>query len=212
MPIFELSNELIFPHPDLSHPSGLLAIGGDLSLERLLLAYSNGIFPWYSQGEPIMWWSPDPRMVLFPDEFRLSDSLRRTCKSGVFQTTINNCFRKVLENCSTVPRKGQEGTWLTSEMKRAYLRLHKAGYALSFETFSNGELVGGLYGVNIGNTFFGESMFHLAANASKVAFVRFIKWCTEKNIRLIDVQQNTIHLASLGAREIPRSEFLKLIG
>lgn len=211
MPVFKLSKELVFPPPEMAHPTGLLAIGGDLSQDRLILAYSNGIFPWYSEGEPLMWWSPDPRMVLFPDEFKLSSGLRKKYMSDLFETSINTCFRKVLDYCSKVPRRNQQGTWITSAMKRAYTRLHKAGYAHSFETFYKGELVGGLYGVCIGNAFFGESMFYLMTDASKVAFVRFVDWCKENNIKVIDVQQNTTHLASLGAREIPRQEFLKLL-
>lgn len=211
MPVFELPDDLVFPNPEMAHSSGLLAIGGDLSTERLLLAYSNGIFPWFSEGEEIMWWSPNPRMVLFPEEFRLSKSLRRTIASGIFEVRMNTAFKIVMDSCSDVPRTAQHGTWITDDMKAAYLNLHNAGYAHSFETFCNDKLVGGLYGVCLGQAFFGESMFHKKSDASKVAFAGLIKWCLGNGIRIIDAQQNTPHLASLGAREIPRKKFLELI-
>lgn len=211
MPVFELPDDLVFPNPEMAHSSGLLAIGGDLSQERLLLAYSNGIFPWFSEGEEIMWWSPNPRMVLFPEEFRLSKSLRRTIASGIFEVRMNTAFKIVMDSCSDVPRTAQHGTWITDDMKAAYLNLHNAGYAHSFETFCNDKLVGGLYGVCLGQAFFGESMFHKKSDASKVAFAGLIKWCLRNDIRIIDAQQNTPHLASLGAREIPRKKFLELI-
>lgn len=211
MPVYELSGSLIFPDPELAHPSGLLAIGGDLSVPRLLLAYSNGIFPWYSEGEEIMWWSPDPRMVLFPEKFKPSKSLRKLIASELFEFKINTCFSDVIRCCGEVPRKGQNGTWITNEMNDAYTKLHLAGYAHSFETFLDGQLAGGLYGVSIGKAFFGESMFHLVKDASKVAFAHFIAWCLKNGIQIIDAQQKTQHLESLGATEIPRKEFLNII-
>jgi leucyl/phenylalanyl-tRNA---protein transferase len=211
MPVFKLTKDLVFPPPELADPSGLLAVGGDLSSARLLLAYSNGIFPWYSEGEPIMWWSPDPRMVLFPQDFKPSKSLSRSIASGIFEVRMNTCFTEVMQHCGAVPRKEQEGTWITKAMIKAYSGLNLDGYAHSFETFSNGKLVGGLYGVCIGRAFFGESMFHHQTDASKVAFATLIDWCTHQDIRIIDAQQNTPHLASLGAVEISRKEFLELI-
>lgn len=208
MKLFELPKALVFPDPSLAGSTGLLAIGGDLSLPRLLLAYSNGIFPWFGSDDPILWWSPDPRMVLFTKDFKPSKSLRRTVASGRFEVRFNTCFDRVIDLCSKVAREGQEESWITPAMKRAYLRLHKAGFAHSFETFLNGELAGGLYGVRIGNVFSGESMFHLVSDASKAAFVHLVQWCTTEGITLIDAQQSTPHLASLGAVEISRKEFL----
>jgi leucyl/phenylalanyl-tRNA---protein transferase len=211
MTVYELSDQLVFPSPELAHHSGLLAIGGDLTLARLILAYSNGIFPWFSKGDPIMWWSPDPRMVVFPDRFKPSKSLRRAISSGKFHVRMNTCFTRVMRHCGDVPRKDQDGTWITHEMLDAYAILHEAGFAHSVETFCGEELVGGLYGVCLGNTFFGESMFHLVSDASKVAFAYLIGWCLEHAISVIDAQQNTSHLASLGGVEISRKEFLAII-
>ncbi len=212
MPVFELTDQLIFPHPAYAAPSGLLAVGGDLSTQRLILAYSNGIFPWFSEDDPIMWWSPNPRMVLFPHEFKTSKSLRKTLRSNTFEVRMNTCFPEVIKACSEAPRKSDTGeTWISPDMQHAYIRLHRMGYAHSFETFHSNRLVGGLYGVRIGSAFFGESMFHYETDASKVALSALTQWCVAQEIRVIDAQQSTPHLASLGAREIPRSEFLSLI-
>ena len=200
-----------FPNPEESEPDGLIAIGGDLSPARLINAYCCGIFPWYDDGEPILWWSLDPRMVLFPDEFRYSKSLRRVVQSGRFEVRIDTCFEDVMRSCGKVDRtaQGQDGTWITEEMVTAYVCLHRLGLAHSFETFYQGRLVGGLYGVSLGPFFFGESMFHTMTDASKVAFVRLVEFCRAHGFRLIDAQQETTHLASLGARSIPRSDYLR---
>jgi leucyl/phenylalanyl-tRNA---protein transferase len=211
MPVFELNRSLVFPHPSLANPDGLLAVGGDLSVDRLLLAYSNGIFPWFGPDDPILWWSPDPRMVLFPSRFKASKSLRAAVASGRFEVRINSCFKQVILQCGRVERKGQEESWITPQMEKAYTKLHLAGHAHSFETFLNGTLVGGLYGVRIGKVFSGESMFHLVSDASKVAFVLLVNWCLTEGITLIDAQQNTPHLASLGATEISREAFLTFL-
>ena len=199
-----------FPDPEEAEPDGIIAIGGDLSPMRLINAYCCGIFPWFNENDPILWWSLDPRMVLFPEEFRYSKSLRRIIKSGKFQVRIDTQFEAVMRHCAHVDRsaQGQTGTWITEEMVEAYVCLHHLGIAHSFETYYQGTLVGGLYGVSLGPFFFGESMFHTMTDASKVAFVRLVQFCTEHHFRLIDAQQETPHLASLGARPIPRSEYL----
>lgn len=210
--IYQLDPEYIgFPDPEEAEPEGLLAIGGDLSVPRLLEAYCCGIFPWYSEEEPLLWWSLDPRMVLFPEEFRCSKSLRRVVKSGRFEVRIDTCFEQVMRHCGSVQREDQDGTWITEEMVQAYLALHEHGFAHSFETFFHGELVGGLYGVSIGDVFCGESMFHTMTDASKVALVRLVEFCRQHHFRLIDAQQETRHLASLGARPIPRKDYLKIL-
>ncbi len=212
MPVYQLpDDEMIFPHPDLANEEGLLAVGGDLSVPRLLLAYTNGIFPWYNEGEPVLWWSPDPRLVLFPDEFKRQKSLRLLVNKSRFQVTFDKAFEQVIEQCGNVKRKNQKGTWITKEMKIAYTKLHKLGIARSVETWENGKLVGGLYGLLIGKVFFGESMFHTVDNASKVAFWYLIEKLRKNDIQLIDAQQDTPHLRSLGARLIPRKEFLTLL-
>jgi leucyl/phenylalanyl-tRNA--protein transferase len=202
---------LSFPDPDEADDSGLLAVGGDLSVERLKLAYSKGIFPWYEEGMPVLWWSPDPRMVLFPDKMIVSHSLKQTLKKDLFQVTYDTCFEEVIEQCSSTPRVMQEGTWITREMKSAYIRLHKAGYAHSAETWHNGQLVGGLYGVSIGRAFFGESMFHRMTNASKVALYYFLEKLRLMDFQIIDAQVYTNHLESLGGELIPRNTFLELL-
>lgn len=201
-----------FPDPEEAEPDGLVAIGGDLSPQRLINAYCQGLFPWYSEGEPIMWWSLDPRMVLFPDEFRCSKTLRRLVRSGRFEVRIDTCFEEVMHQCAQVEREGQDGTWITSEMIAAYVKLHQLGVAHSFETFREGHLVGGLYGVSVGQIFCGESMFHIETDASKVAMVRLVEFCRQHNFRLIDAQQETSHLASLGARPIKRADYLAILG
>lgn len=202
---------MIFPPVALAEPDGLLAIGGDLSKERLLLAYHNGIFPWY-EGKHILWWSPDPRFVLFPDELKVSKSMRQLIRRETFVFTINKAFSEVIANCRTIARRGQDGTWITEEVKDAYGRLHKEGYVHSAETWLNGELVGGLYGVRLGKAFFGESMFSKYSNASKYAFIRYVEQLRSEGVELIDCQVYTEHLESLGARMIPRSEFIQRIG
>ncbi|HZP85405.1 MAG TPA: leucyl/phenylalanyl-tRNA--protein transferase [Burkholderiales bacterium] len=187
-------------------PNGLLAAGGDLSPQRLLTAYRRGIFPWYSEGEPILWWSPDPRMVLFPNELKISRSLRKRLRKTPFRVLADTAFEQVLEKCSE-PRPDQVGTWITDEMKQAYCLLHQMGLAHSVESWREGELVGGLYGVALGRVFFGESMFSRATDASKVAFVHLVHQLIQWDFELIDCQMRTDLLASFGAREIPRSQF-----
>ncbi len=191
----------------LRQPNGLLAAGADLSPTRLLEAYRHGIFPWFSEGDPILWWSPDPRMVLFPGEFKISRSLRKTLLRGQYQMRCDTAFEQVMRACSQ-PREGQNGTWIQEDMIAAYVRLHKAGYAHSIETWMDNELVGGLYGVSIGRMFYGESMFSTKADASKIALAYLTAQLKRWNFGMIDCQMNTPHLASLGAREITRREFL----
>lgn len=202
------------PFPPVSHalrsPNGLLCAGADLSPGRLLDAYAHGIFPWYSDGDPILWWSPDPRMVLFPDELKVSRSLRRTIARGTYETRYDTAFREVMAQCAA-PRDGQAGTWIQPEMIDAYARLHALGHAHSVESWRDGALAGGLYGIAIGRVFFGESMFSRAPDASKVALVRLVERLRGMDVRVIDCQQATRHLASLGAREITRRDFLRLL-
>jgi len=211
MPVFRLSESLVFPPCHYAEPDGLLAIGGDLSPERLLLAYRMGIFPWYSDDMPILWWSPDPRLVLFPDELRVSTSLRRTMKKQVFRITYDKAFHGVIDQCAQVRRRSGEGTWLVPEMIEAYCSLHRQGYAHSVESWLEGELVGGLYGVALGRIFFGESMFSLRSDASKAALVQLVQWLQSWDYELIDCQVRTEHLKRFGAREIPREIFLTLV-
>ena len=200
-----------FPDVSLAGEDGLLASGGSLESEVLLEAYSKGIFPWYSEGSPILWWSPDPRMVLYPEKFRISKSLRQTLRTNKLEIRINTVFPELIEQCSLVPRPGQEGTWITREMTDAYIHLHKEGYAHSFEVFRQEKLVGGLYGVSLGRAFFGESMFHLERDASKVALYHLVEFARKNQFDCIDAQQSTDHLKSLGAIELNRTEFLVLI-
>ena len=194
----------------LKAPNGLLCAGGDLSPDRIVDAYSHGIFPWFSDGDPILWWSPDPRMVLFPGELKVSRSLRKAVARGEYETRVDTAFRDVMEACAE-PRDGQGGTWIVPEMIDAYTALHERGLAHSVESWSDGELVGGLYGVSLGKVFFGESMFTRAPDASKVALVHLVERLRESGYRVIDCQQATAHLASLGAREITRREFAQLV-
>ncbi len=190
----------------LKSPNGLLCAGGDLSPQRLVDAYSRGIFPWFSEGDPILWWSPDPRMVLFPGELKVSRSLRRTVERGAFETRVDTAFAEVIARCAA-PRPNQSGTWIVPEMVRAYTALHELGFAHCVESWRDGELAGGLYGVSLGRVFFGESMFSREPDASKVALVRLVERLRVEGCDLIDCQQATAHLASLGAREIRRKEF-----
>lgn len=206
-----LSKELTFPSPNLANRNGLLALGGDLSVERLILAYSSGIFPWYNEGEPICWYSPNPRMVLFPEELKVSKTMKQVLSRNYFEITFDTAFESVIKNCSTVPREGQRGTWITNDMIEAYVALHELGYAHSVEAWQNGELVGGLYGVSLGKCYFGESMFAKVSNASKAAFITMVQMLKSKDFKLIDCQIYTEHLASLGARLIPRKDFLELL-
>lgn len=194
----------------LDEPAGLLAAGGDLSPARLIAAYQRGIFPWYSPGQPVLWWSPDPRAVLFPQEFRCSRSLAKTIRNRGFETTINRDFVGVIDGCAA-PRAQSLGTWITPEMRDAYIELHREGYAHSIETYLRGELVGGLYGVRLGGVFFGESMFSRERDASKVALARLVTVCIEQKIVVIDCQLASHHLASLGSRNIPRAQFQALL-
>ncbi len=194
----------------LKSPNGLLCAGGDLTPARILDAYAHGIFPWFSEGDPILWWSPDPRMVLFPGELKVSRSLRKTVERGAYETRFDTAFGRVIAECAA-PREGQAGTWIVPEMIAAYTALHQRGYVHSVESWRDGELVGGLYGMALGQVFFGESMFSRAPDASKVALVKLVERLSAQGVRLIDCQQATAHLASLGAREIPRREFAKRV-
>ena len=194
----------------LKSPNGLLCAGGDLSPARLIEAYSRGIFPWFSEGDPILWWSPDPRMVLFPDELKVSRSLRKSADRGPFEVRVDTAFEAVIAACAA-PRAGQAGTWIVPEMVAAYTRLHELGFAHSVESWQDDRLVGGLYGVALGPVFFGESMFAHAPDASKVALVRLVERLKARDCPVIDCQQATPHLASLGAREIPRKAFAQLV-
>ena len=213
MPVFWLSEEdLGFPDPELANEDGILAVGGDLSVERLLLAYQNGLFPWYNPADPILWWSPDPRFVLFPSELKIAKSMRSYFNQRKFEVTFDQEFEKVIRACKEQYRKGQEGgTWISDEMVEAYCNLHKEGFAHSAEVWNGEKLVGGLYGVCLGKIFFGESMFSKENNASKVGFITLVRTLEDRGIKLIDCQQETRHLKSLGGRGIKRSDFLKLI-
>ena len=210
MPLFALSKELIFPPVHLSEPDGLLAMGGDLTTERLLLAYRNGIFPWFD-GDTPLWWCPDPRFVLFPPELKISKSMKQLIKKDAFSFTINKAFAEVIGNCKTSPRKDQLGTWITEDVKTAYIKLHQLGYAHSAEAWLNGELVGGCYGIRMDKVFFGESMFSKVANASKYAFINYVEFLQKEKIELIDCQVYTPHLESLGATMIEREKFINLL-
>lgn len=210
MHLHMLSKELWFPSVDEALPDGLLAIGGDLSTDRLLLAYHKGIFPWYDEGEP-MWWCPDPRFVLFPENLKVSKSMKQVLNKGLFEFKTNTAFGAVIHNCRKSPRPGQDGTWISDDIIEAYTELHKLGYAHSAEAWMNGELVGGLYGVRLGNVFFGESKFSKVSNASKYAFIKYVQWLHQDGVQLIDCQVYTEHLESLGAEMIPRHEFIQML-
>jgi leucyl/phenylalanyl-tRNA--protein transferase len=209
MPVFLLSEQLAFPPPQLAGKEGLLAVGGDLSLKRLLLAYRMGIFPWYAQGEPILWWSPDPRLVLYPDELHISRSLLKTLRKGQFRVTLDTAFTRVMQACAQSRKRSEQGTWIMPEMIEAYGRLKDAGYAHSVECWHENRLVGGLYGVSLGRCFFGESMFSEVSNASKIALVHLAAFLKSHAFHFIDCQIKTSHLVRLGAREITRAQFLQ---
>jgi leucyl/phenylalanyl-tRNA--protein transferase len=206
-----LSHKIQFPAVDHADESGLLAIGGDLHPERLLLAYRSGIFPWYSEGEPICWFSPDPRFVLFPSEIRISKSMQQFIRKKELHFKTNTAFKEVISFCQQVKRDGQDGTWITEEMKAAYIQLHELGYAYSAEAWNGNKLVGGLYGLKLGHIFFGESMFSHQSNASKFAFIKYVQQLQKENIQLIDCQVYTEHLESLGAKMIPRKAFISIL-
>ena len=210
-PLTFLTNDLYFPSVENATAEGLLAVGGDLSPERLILAYKSGIFPWFNEGSLILWWSPDPRMVLFPERIKISKSMRKVLKNNQFSYTKNNCFEAVIDQCALAKREGQEGTWITHEMKEAYLKLHELGYAQSYEIWQDDKMVGGLYGIDLGHIFCGESMFSLVSNASKFAFIKLADELQQKKYSLIDCQLYTKHLESLGAEEIPRSRFIEIL-
>ena len=212
MTIYKLSDDLIFPDPSQAEDEGLLAVGGDLRLERILLAYSMGIFPWYSDGQPLLWWSPNPRAILIPDQVHISKSLRRTLKSRKFSLRFDSRFEDVIRNCSNAKRDGQPGTWITEDMIEAYCGLHKTGFAHSVEAYRERELVGGLYGISLGKAFFGESMFSHQADASKIALVTLAKLAGNLNFDFIDCQLPTEHLSSMGAVDISRDEYLLKLG
>jgi leucyl/phenylalanyl-tRNA--protein transferase len=202
---------LVFPPAGSADEDGLVMAGGDLSPARLLLAYSRGIFPWYTEGQPILWWSLDPRCVLYPEKLHVPSSLRRVMNSGRFTFTENACFDRVMRACALVPRRGQDGSWITQEMVLAYARLHRMGHAHSVEVWEGGELAGGLYGVQTGRVFCGESMFHTVPDASKAAVVHLVEWLTRRGVALIDCQQTTEHMTRFGAEEISRGEYLDLL-
>jgi len=211
MPVFALTEELAFPFPELADPSGLLAVGGDLSPERLLLAYQYGIFPWFNPDEPFLWWSPDPRLVLFPEKLKVKKSMRPILNQGRFRITYDRAFGQVIRACKTTPREGQDGTWITPDMVEAYEELHRLGFAHSVEAWQGEELVGGLYGISLGDCYFGESMFAHVSNASKAAFITLVRDLQEDGIGLIDCQTPTEHLMSLGAEKMKRKPFLDLL-
>lgn len=209
--MFLLNNQLYFPPVEMADEDGLLAIGGDLGSARLLLAYQSGIFPWYNEHEPILWWCPDPRFVLFPGELKISSSMRGVMNNGKFRFSINRAFTEVVQNCKTIPRREQDGTWISPAVQHAYTLLHEQGYAHSAEAWMNGELVGGVYGIRLGNIFFGESMFSKISNASKFAFINYVQFLKKENVQLIDCQVYTEHLESLGARMIERKIFIEML-
>ena len=209
--MYFLSKELFFPPVSNANPDGILAIGGDLSPQRLLLAYKSGIFPWFEQGEPIFWWSPSPRMVLFLDELVISKSMRNILNRNIFKVTFNQNFREVISNCQKIKRDGQNGTWITNNMIEAYCKLHEMGIAKSVEVWQNEELVGGLYGVDLGHIFCGESMFSKVSNASKAAFIALVNELKKGDYKVLDCQVYNEHLESLGCCEIDRTDFMEIL-
>ncbi|WP_420575847.1 leucyl/phenylalanyl-tRNA--protein transferase [Ekhidna sp.] len=210
MPIYQLTDDLIFP-PVEGAEDGIVAVGGDLLPERLIIAYQSGIFPWYTKGDPIIWWSPDPRFVLFPDKLHISRSMKRVLNSDKFSITYNQTFERVIHQCKQMPRAGQQGTWITEEMELAYIRLHDMGFAESVEVWKGDELVGGMYGVRTGNIFSGESMFSKEANASKLALIHFIQKFQQEGGKLFDCQVHSKHMETMGAEEILREGFLNYL-
>ncbi|MCD4741504.1 MAG: leucyl/phenylalanyl-tRNA--protein transferase [Desulfobacteraceae bacterium] len=211
MSVYKLSSKLEFPPPYLAEPNGLLCIGGDLSTERLLLAYSNGIFPWYSDDEPLLWWSPDPRLVLYPKNIKISRSLNKKIKNHYFKITVDKAFEDVISACSMTRTQNSQETWLVDEMIHAYIKLHKEGFAHSVECWKNDRLAGGLYGISLGGCFFGESMFTYVSDASKIALATLTNHLLNLNFDLIDCQVTTDHLISMGAFEISRKAFLNIL-
>ena len=209
--MYHVTEALYFPAVETASPEGILAFGGDLSPERLLLAYQSGIFPWFEAGEPILWWSPNPRMVLFLDELKVSKSMRHILNRNIFKVTFNQEFKAVISNCQNVKRDGQNGTWITNEMIEAYCKLHELGIAKSVEVWKDDKLVGGLYGIDLGHVFCGESMFSLVSNASKVAFISLVNQLKSEKYQILDCQVYNEHLESLGCREINRDDFIKII-
>ncbi len=208
VPVFQLTDDLVFPDPALAAEGGLLAVGGDLRPERLVLAYRNGIFPWYSEGRPILWWSPSPRLLLLPEELHVGRSLRKTMRRAPYRISLDEAFERVIEACASTPRSDQDGTWITDDMRAAYVELHARGVAHSVEAWDGDRLVGGLYGLAIGTAFFGESMFAHAADASKIAFVTLVQQLRAWSFRLVDCQVVTDHLLRFGAREFELDAFL----
>jgi leucyl/phenylalanyl-tRNA--protein transferase len=209
MPVFLLSDKISFPPPYLASKEGLLAVGGDLSQKRLLLAYRTGIFPWFSDDEPILWWSPDPRLVLYPEEIRVSKTLKKIIKKNMFHVTMDSAFVQVINQCAKIRLQNNQGTWIVKEMIDAYCKLHESGFAHSVEAWYQGELAGGLYGVSLGKCFFGESMFTRVSNASNVVLVKLVEHLNALSFDMIDCQLTNEHLFRFGAREIPRVSFLK---
>lgn len=210
MPIYQLTDEIMFPNPELAEEDGLLAIGGDLRWERLVLAYCNGIFPWYNEDDPILWWCTKPRFIIKPNEVRVSKSMKRVFNRGEFKVTFNNDFEGVISNCKALREKG-EGTWITDDMKEAYINLFNKGFALSVEVYKESKLVGGLYGVKIGRCFFGESMFSIETNASKVALISICKKLERENYLFLDCQMHTNHLESMGGKFVSWGEFESML-
>ncbi|WP_340199694.1 leucyl/phenylalanyl-tRNA--protein transferase [Ascidiimonas sp. W6] len=209
--MFYLTDKLEFPPAQSASEDGIVAVGGDLSPERLILAYNSGIFPWFEEEDIILWWSPDPRMVLYPEKLKISSSMRKILKNNYFSITYNQNFKEVIQNCAAVKRSGQAGTWITESMIKGYTALHEMGLAVSVEVWKDKELVGGLYGIDLGHVFCGESMFSKVSNASKAAFISLVKRLNGKGYKLVDCQVYTEHLESLGAEEIARSEFLEIL-
>ena len=209
MPVYLLPEAIVFPSPHLARRDGLLAVGGDLSMDRLLEAYRQGIFPWYQDGEPILWWSPDPRLLLYPEKLHISKSLRKVIRKSIFSITYDTNFDGVIAGCADMRAPKQQGTWIVNDMIQAYMHLHEAGYAHSVEAWQDGELVGGLYGVSLGGAFFGESMFSRVSNVSKVALVTLVQRLSRWGFDFLDCQITTAHLLQFGACEVPRPQFLK---
>jgi len=209
--MYFLSKELYFPPVEEATYEGIVAVGGDLSVDRLLLAYNNGIFPWFDADEPILWWSPSERMVVNPHDYKISKSMRNILNRNIFEVTINKDFQSVIKNCQKIERKGQDGTWISDEIIKSYTKLYQLNKAMSFEVWQNQELVGGLYGVDLGHVFCGESMFSKVSNASKIAFIKLIEYLKNNHYKLLDCQVHNDHLEKLGAFEISRNSFIKIL-